>query len=617
VIPTGTGRLASGNGGDLTNRRLIALISLSIGLGLATLGVVLSGSDSPGRWAFAVPATLTTMILLGAGVYAWSHGVRSRFGAAAFVTGVCWFLASLSNSDAALLYSIGRIFGWFFELALIYTLVSYPSGKLEGRAERILVGVAVAVVVVLYLPTIPLIERYPLPTIFTNCAAGCPVNAFFAGSEPGFIGGIVKPLREIITMLVFGSAAVLLLFRLRAASRTLRRALVPVLGAALLGFGAAAFYVILRRTGVDPDLHQAVRLVVLLTVPLTVLGFLAGLLRWRVYSADALVQLTTGLIDPLGPAGIQDLLARSLAEPAVELRYAPPGKDWCDVAGTAALPPAPRAGSGFAEADSGLRVAVICPPAFGDYPDFLNAVASCVTAGLERQRLDLALTDSLAEMTESRKRLAGASYEARRTIERNLHDGAQQRLVALRVRLELARESAERPTGDTPGDLLADLGTEVDEIISEVRSLAHGIYPPLLVSGGLGEALRAAGRRSPLPVTVETDGVARHPMETESAVYFCCLEALQNAAKHAVGATKLAITLRDGPELRFEVTDNGCGLSAEAATRGTGITGMRDRLAAVGGDLAVGSMPGGGTRIRGWIARPGAETTQRRRHHPD
>src|SRR6202000_1662647 len=193
---------------------------------------------------------------------------------------------------------------------------------------------------------------------------------------------------------------------------------------------------------------------------------------------------------------------------------------------------------------------------------------------------------------------------ARRRIERDLHDGAQQQLVALRVKLQLAREALEQESGQSAGfeqgaQMVAGLGPEVEEIIEEVRSLARGIYPSLLASDGLGEALRAAGQRSSLPVRIDAGDAGRLPSDTESAVYFCCLEALQNVVKHASGATAGGIALRGGEEFRFEVADDGCGFLAEEAAAGSGITGMKDRLWALGGGVWVESRPGGGNPVRG------------------
>jgi signal transduction histidine kinase len=252
-----------------------------------------------------------------------------------------------------------------------------------------------------------------------------------------------------------------------------------------------------------------------------------------------------------------------------------------------------------AEAESGLRVAVVCDHGFRDYPGFLQAVSAWAISGLERQRLDAALAASMEDVAASRKRLASTADSARRKIERDLHDGAQQHLVALRVKLELAREALER-NSDGAAEMVAGLGPEVDEIIEEVRSLAHGIYPPLLASGGLGEALRAASRHSSLPVTVTADGIGRLVSEIESAVYFCCLEALQNASKHATGASRVKVEVRLDGDLFFEISDDGCGFASHTG-EGAGITGMRDRLAAVGGELRINSRPGTGTHVLGCV----------------
>jgi signal transduction histidine kinase len=237
----------------------------------------------------------------------------------------------------------------------------------------------------------------------------------------------------------------------------------------------------------------------------------------------------------------------------------------------------------------------------------LTELARQLGLALHNVQLDSALQESLehlqqanAELRASRARIVATGDAERRKIERNLHDGAQQHLVALAVNLRLAKDLvAEDPDGAT--EMLEMLGDAVKETIQELRDLAHGIYPPLLMDSGLPEALRAAATRSPLAVRVDAEGVGRYPSEVEAAVYFCCLEALQNAAKHAPGATvSIAVHECEG-QLHFEVADDGPGFDVATATAGHGYTNMSDRLGAIGGAVEWRSEPGAGSRIAGSV----------------
>ena len=202
------------------------------------------------------------------------------------------------------------------------------------------------------------------------------------------------------------------------------------------------------------------------------------------------------------------------------------------------------------------------------------------------------------ELRASRQRLVTAQDEERRRIERNLHDGAQQNLVALKVKLGLAEMLMER---DTPKalDTLESLKNDADEALETLRDLARGIYPPLLADQGLFAALQSQARKATVEVVVENENVTRYPQDVESAVYFCILEALQNVQKYAQ-ATRVTVRLRDdGSELHFAVTDDGCGFDLDRVRRGLGLTNMTDRLDAVGGELEVRSGPGAGTTVSG------------------
>jgi signal transduction histidine kinase len=237
----------------------------------------------------------------------------------------------------------------------------------------------------------------------------------------------------------------------------------------------------------------------------------------------------------------------------------------------------------------------------------LTELARPVALALHNSRLDTALQASLddlrvanEELQASRARIVAASDQSRRQIERNLHDGAQQHLVALAVKLGLARQLLEADPA-TLGPMLEELRGDAQETLTQLRELAHGIYPPLLMDRGLTEALRAAANRAVLSTDVVAD-VDRYPPEAEAAVYFCCLEALQNAGKHAGEGARITITVSEADhELMFEVTDTGAGFDVEHAAAGHGFVNMGDRLGAIGGVLEVTSTIGAGTTIRGRV----------------
>jgi signal transduction histidine kinase len=205
------------------------------------------------------------------------------------------------------------------------------------------------------------------------------------------------------------------------------------------------------------------------------------------------------------------------------------------------------------------------------------------------------------EVRASRQRLVTAQDERAKALERNLHDGAQQQLVALAVRLRLARSSAQKEGARSTVDLLDGLATDANDALENLRDLARGIYPPLLADKGLASALEAQARRGTIPVDMHDEGVGRYPQEVESAAYFCVLEALNNVAKYA-SASRAQIRLSEHEgRLIFEVVDDGSGFDPAATAYGTGLQGMADRLDAIGGTLEVRSRPSGGTTVAGRI----------------
>ncbi len=223
-------------------------------------------------------------------------------------------------------------------------------------------------------------------------------------------------------------------------------------------------------------------------------------------------------------------------------------------------------------------------------------------AGLVMRNVALTeqLMDHIDQLRASRERLVNAQDEERRKLERNLHDGAQQQLVALSVKLRLAEALAARDPEKTQA-MLADLQIETGQAIEDLRDLARGIYPPLLADQGLTAALDAQARKAAVPTTVVADGVGRFSQDVEATVYFSCLEALQNVAKYAEATEAVVKLLPHGGQLEFVVSDDGRGFDPKVTGYGTGLQGIVDRLAVIGGTVEVQSAPGMGTSLTGRI----------------
>jgi signal transduction histidine kinase len=231
---------------------------------------------------------------------------------------------------------------------------------------------------------------------------------------------------------------------------------------------------------------------------------------------------------------------------------------------------------------------------------FLGVIGTRARSEAHDARLEAELRDTIQELRRSRARVAHAADTERRRIERDLHDGCQQRLIALRIKLALAEEimgGENRPAGD----LIQEIAADAETALEDLHALVHGIYPALLTDRGLPDALKAMARAAPLPARVLAQGLGRYAANVEAAVYFTCAEALQNAAKHGGPGTSARLVLQHETEgLAFEVRDDGRGFDP-ALRSGKGLANMQDRLAAVGGRVKVMSAPECGVAVQGWV----------------
>jgi signal transduction histidine kinase len=309
-------------------------------------------------------------------------------------------------------------------------------------------------------------------------------------------------------------------------------------------------------------------------------------------------------------------LALNSAEESVLARAGVPGRAWLQTwlpqllegRDNAAVQAAPITHSGEL---LGLIVVERLEPndqGVDDDEQALAALARQVGLALHNVRLGSALEAShdelqrqADELRASRARVVAAADAERRRIERDLHDGAQQHLVALAVNLKLARELADSDPPQARA-VLEELSGDVQDALEDFRDLAQGIYPPLLIERGLGEGLRSAIARAPVPVRLELRANGRYPPEVETTLYFCCLEAVQNVGKHAGAGARATVRIwEDADGVLFEVSDDGAGFEVGVRPRGSGLTNMSDRLGALGGRLSVTSSPAEGTRIAGVV----------------
>jgi signal transduction histidine kinase len=607
VPPTSDPRFTAAGLGPISTRALVAIAATGALLAGAAAAIALAG-DMPHKVSLAERQALIVAMPIAVGLYAWREGTHARFGRLLVMAGAGWFLVALSGSGDSLLYSIGRLAGWTVEAGLVYLILAFPSGRLTTRVDRALAGSVTAVVAVLFVPTAFITEAYPAPAPFSTCDADCPGNAFMLlGSEPAFLDAVVVPVRELLAVLLLLAVVVRLTYRIGHASRLMRWTLTPVLSMAILRtlVFAAAFG--LRRGGAGDSVLAVGTAAIALGLPALCLGFLLGLVGWRVHTANALMNLSHGLRTRPDPERTRDLVAETLTDPTVELAYWRPqnGGAWVDGhEQPVGLPPERPDRCVTLIPDAAEPVAAIVhDAALSEQRPFVEAVGCYALVWDDNYRLAARVQSSLHELRASQARILGAADDERRRIERDLHDGGQQRLVALRIRLKLAEEVM----GQDPArarSLLHRLGLEVDTTIDELRSLAGGVYPSLLAARGLSDAIRSAALQSPIPARVAVDGTDRYPEEIEAAAYFCCIEALQNVAKHAVDASSVSVSLHRNGDLRFEVRDDGEGFEVDDAGTGQGLMNMHDRLAAVGGKLEIRSSPGAGTEIVGTIPVP-------------
>lgn len=592
--------------GTGVQRSDLAVIALAVAGAAAAAAIVATGgvSSDPTTVATVLVANIAALALGG---LIWRRGrPSSSFGNLLLAEGVLVFVSSLSGSPDSVLHLIGMLGGWAAGLGATWLLLSYPGSRLGGAA-RIVMGLALATFLLGELPLILLSPRVVGVSGVANCAGACPANAALVSDAPS-VAEVFRHLEGVLQAAWGAGLLVYLATSFAWASHARRRLLFPVFATAVPFVAAFAINaVVFDLAGVAPS--GTARAIFAGARILFPLGFIGGLLFARAYAGEALAYMARKLVGRPTVAAVEQLVRRVLDDPQARLVFwLPRSEQFVDRHGTrTVLDEASENLTWRAFGHGDARVlAVVHDIALSEDHELVEAVGAASLLALENRRLEHDLLDSVDALRASQRRLVGAASAERRKIERDLHDGVQQKLVALRIQLELTRDLAR---GNGLSGRLAGLAADFDEALDELRSAAHGIYPPLLADEGLDAALREVARRSTVSLTVDLEDVGRLSEDRETAIYYCCLEALQNVAKHAGDDAVASLRLwRDRKAVRFSVSDNGVGYVARPGTNGAGLTNMSDRMGAVGGTLTVRSTPGEGTTVHGGVA---GETSDR------
>ena len=572
--------------------------ALRIGLGLATipLGVLayqLQHDDLHQSVARSVPAVIVAWTTIAAGLFAWERRPANRTGILLTTLGFAVLVRPWQYSQEPRLFTVGFALGGLVFALFGHVSLAYPSGRVTDRYELWLVRVGYTAVLVLPLLTLLFVDE----STRLKYVPLAPESVLLVSGNPD----TARTLEQAFVVVVYGALAAcfiaLVVRKLVLATPRARRLLAPLLLAAVVA-GLRMFSEFLF-TFVSPPPAIVGRLywwqvAAQIALPL---AFLTGLLSSRLAAAHVADLIRD--LDHVPPEQLRGALGRAVGDPTLEIAFWLPDRDaYADAEGKPVeLPEGDRRRAVTRLDHHGEPIAALVhDPSLLDDPRLLESAGMAARLSLENARLAAELHAQLGRVQESRRRIVAAGDEQRRKIERDIHDGAQQRLVALALELRAAQL---RLGNEVDPAVEAVLGQAVDELqlaVSELRELARGVHPAVLTEEGLAAALESLAGRTPIPVSVEAVE-DRFPREIEAAAYFVACEALTNAVKHS-GATAVAISaLRRNGTLVVEVLDDGRG-GAEL-TNGSGLRGLADRVEAHGGRLRVESPPGGGTRVIG------------------
>jgi signal transduction histidine kinase len=510
-----------------------------------------------------------------------------------FLAMVMFRIGAIEYVPNSLAWTVARIAEQLGVGVFVHLLLAFPTGALRDRFDRVVVAFAYALGVSWALNEALFVGDW----FHIGCDPDCVQNVLVLWPDAELYNSLRNLIAAAFSLIVLPLVIVGLWRHWRAAAPAARRTLLPLIVGVPLWLAVSVVEILSRELDFGPGIAffdspsgRAIHLIAPLVLPV---GLLLGLLRarWsRGRVASLLVELGRGV--PVG--GLRDVLARTLGDPSLQLAFAAPtGSGFVDASGQPVELPVDdpsRTITRLEREDELLGVLVHDPAIEAEDPGLVEAVGNAARMALENERLAAEVRAQLEEVRASRTRIVEAADAERRRVERDLHDGAQQRLVALALRLEVAKK-----TTPAASALLDEATGELQSAIGEVRGLARGIHPTILTEAGLRAAVDALAERTPVAVSVHIPE-RRFDPQVEATAYFVVAEALTNVSRHA-SATEVRVSAgEEGSRLVVTIADDGVG--GADATAGSGLRGLADRLAAVDGTLTISSPPGGGTTIR-------------------
>lgn len=541
------------------------------------------GSDVGEPLVIAVLSVWVTMSYILCGLLAWWHRPESRFGPLMVAAGFANFLSSLSWATNDLVFTLGQTLDLLPPVIFLHVFLAFPSGHLHGRFEQGLVAAAYATAISLELVRMSFGDFGPhnLLEIAPNADAELAAT---------------RVQLTLVSAYCLTGVGILIYRRLRT-GRALRRSLTLLADAFGLALIMIAALFISAAWG-GPAVPQ-IRWAALAALSLAPIAFLVAFLDSRL-ARSSVGELFVDLEADPAPADLRDGLARALSDPSLTLAYWLPDYGcYADLDGRLIELPGPESGRAttLIEQGSSQVAALLHDPALNAEPELLAAVTAAAGIAIENGRLHAELRAHLVELRASRARIIDVGQKERQRLERNLHDGAQQRLIALSLRLT----ALERSLADNP-EARASLDQARGEIatsLEELRDVARGLHPAVVSGHGLAIALEQLAARAPVPVklVVQLDGRLPEPLEV--AAYYLVSESLANVGKHANAKSATVEVSRVGDQIVVEIVDDGAG--GADTELGSGLRGLADRVEALGGRLRVWSPEGGGTRLRAEI----------------